>query len=515
MSATNENVSSTSNYLRSNNPGTADGRTAYVAPFWPNSTDLKSFFLEYYAKIVDDGWGNGPCYFLSSGFGGAHAILFGMQKDPTSGLYHPTGNIRRYNTGSTVYDANNINSDSAFGTVAGEWAHWSCAFDASTCLTYCYLNGICTGVISFGTPGTHVRQIQPSDSTQDIYIAGGSNHSMLSMGFAQMRLCDGHAAGGQLYQVGTPEVPFTPDRIMGPMVGGASFAGSPADLLIDATVGAGLVLPDLSRAGRQGDGVRRAALITNTISQGFGGTPVWDYDPLMPCRTDAGTGPFGERARTPTTPPVGAVVYDSFERANATYLNGTSSTTNPQLGSVEVGVNGSKTWSYGLFPGQSNGNPLVWGILCGYAVPLVTNQKSWAAVETGIANMQVSVDAYNNATYTRKRTGLVARFSDTNNFWFLCQANSDASQLFLVKVVAGVETTVSTINASPATTWTTLTLNMNGNTITVKTDANTVYTGSDSFNASATKAGLAKYDYPAPTVSSTFRAKNFTVKAAF
>lgn len=502
------------NFLRSSNPNTNDGQTAYVGPFWPEAVDLKSFFLEYYVRL-DGGWGNGPCYFLSSGNGGAHAILAGVLKDNTSGLYHHIGNIRRFN--GSIYDANNISSDGAFGMSLGEWAHMAYAFDASTCLTYCYLNGICTGVISFGTPGTHVRQIQPSDVARDIYIAGGSNHSMLSAGFAQMRLCDGHAAGGQLYIAGLPEAPFAPDRCMGTHVGGAGGA-SAADLLLDFTVGAGGSVPDQARNGRQGDGIRRAALVTNSIYQGYNGAPVWDYDVNMPCRQTAGVGPFGERPRTPTSPPAGAIVYDSFERNNATYLNGTTGATNPQLGSVEVGINGSKTWNYGVFPGQNNGSTLLFGILCGYAVPLGTASHAWAAVETGTAAHQVSIDAFNGGAYTRKRTGVVARFVDANNFYYVIQASDSANTLYLGKVVNGVETTLNggnPINANPSTTWTTLTLNCNGTTLTVKTDNNVVFTGTDTSLQTGTKAGLCKYDYPAPTVSSTYRAKNFTVKAAF
>jgi hypothetical protein len=284
----------------------------------------------------------------------------------------------------------------------------------------------------------------------------------------------------------------------------------------DFTTGGGLVVMDFAPDGRQADHLRHHAIITNSLANGFGGAPVWDLDPSVPCTASAIIPATGEKVRTPTTPPSGAIVYDSFERTNSTYLNGRSGS-HLQLGSVEVGLVGQKTWSYGVHPGQSNGNPLVFGILCGYAVSLANCQRTFAVVETGVANQQVIVSAFNSSTI-HKRCGLIARFSDANNFIFVYQANDVANALYFGKVAAGVEVYYNAgtpVSCNPSTTWTSLTLNCNGNTLTLQTDGNTIFTTTDSFNNTATKAGLNKYDYPAPTVSSTWRAKDFTVKAAF
>jgi hypothetical protein len=505
-------VSSTvANCLRSNNPTGGDGQTAYVGNFWPIDTDLKSYFLEYYVKLIGDGW-PGTAYFFSSGQGGAHAILAGVNL--SSGTYLLQGNVRRYNTGTTALDNISFTSAAPFGVAIGEWAKIDYSFDANTCTLYAHLNGICVCVQSFGTPGTHVRRIQTSDFAQDMYIAGGSTHSQLSAYFAQMRLFDGHATGGQVYSAGQPEMPYVFDRQLGPTV---LFAPSiKCDLGFDFTTGGGLVVTDFAPDGRQADHLRHHAIITNSLANGFGGAPVWDLDPSVPCTASAIIPATGEKVRTPTTPPSGAIVYDSFERTNSTYLNGRSGS-HLQLGSVEVGLVGQKTWSYGVHPGQSNGNPLVFGILCGYAVSLANCQRTFAVVETGVANQQVIVSAFNSSTI-HKRCGLIARFSDANNFIFVYQANDVANALYFGKVAAGVEVYYNAgtpVSCNPSTTWTSLTLNCNGNTLTLQTDGNTIFTTTDSFNNTATKAGLNKYDYPAPTVSSTWRAKDFTVKAAF
>ena len=151
-------------------------------------------------------------------------------------------------------------------------------------------------------------------------------------------------------------------------------------------------------------------------------------------------------------PPAGALVFDSFSRANSTYTFGGHG----GLSSTESGSAGIQVWQ----TNQAAANPQPFGILNSRAV-LLANSTAVAWVPTGSAtgDVDVRVNRYTGRWGSGIHTGLSFRVVDANNFFFAYTADSGGNpNIKIVRVgyyLNGQRVDLTSGEAMPSN-WTTL-----------------------------------------------------------
>jgi hypothetical protein len=152
--------------------------------FWPPFVDYGHFFWEFWAMPGDDAAGR---YMISDGYGGAHAILFGVANLNSSepGRYQLLGNIW-YGAGLTYFGGDQ-------GPAPREWGHFAAGWDGKYIVTY--FDGVPVGKTAYTgprvTPG-------PAGGCGRLFIRG-SDHSNFDGRIAELRGGEEQAALDEAY----------------------------------------------------------------------------------------------------------------------------------------------------------------------------------------------------------------------------------------------------------------------------------------------------------------------------
>lgn len=427
--------------------------------FWQEGVSLGHFFWEFWAM---PGAGAGATYMLSDGYGGAHALLFGVGSFSSS-------EPNRYELLGNIFDGVKYNNyfGSDQGPAIGEWAHIAVGWDGQNIITY--YNGVPVGKTPFVGP----RRTPGIGGGGGRLLIGGSDHSNFVGRIAQVR---GYEDANPREAVpGGVEASFAPQTVF----------GVEGNLLSYYFRSGGIHVPDLSRGY---NALSHAGWVRGTSAGilfdcGDCPPPQFVIDPSAP-NFAANTAPSPVAVPTPAAVPSGALVFDSFSRANSTYLFGSRG----GLGSTEGGSAGTRVWQ----TNQPAGSTQPFGILNSIAV-LLANDAAIAWVQSGSAtgNVDVRCDLRHGRWGRGSDTGLSFRVVDASNFFFAYTTTiSGNQQLKVGYYLNGQRTELATGVAMPVT-WTTLrVVTTNAGEVRVYADGSLVYSATNPFLATATGAGL-------------------------
>jgi len=206
----------------------------------------------------------------------------------------------------------------------------------------------------------------------------------------------------------------------------------------------------------------------------------------------------------PPPTPAGALVFDSFSRANATYTFGNRG----GLGTTETGAVGPLTWQ----TPESAADQKPFGILNGIGV-LLGNSTALTWVNTGAqtGGLDIRVNRWPGRNGTGTNTGLSFRVMDASNYFFAYTTDSIPSPgrqfITLGYYSAGSRTILASV-LTPLS-WTTLrVITGRDGSIQLFTDSTLLYSTSNATLADATGAGLFNNG---PGLGLTNRWDNFTI----
>jgi len=454
-------------------------KTVDYGPFWQEGVDLGHFFWEFWAR---PGPQAGATYMLSDGYGGAHALLFGVGSFNTS-------EVARYELLGNIFDG--VRHDNYFGSdvgpAVGEWAHFAVGWDGQNIITY--YNGVPVGKAPFSGP----RRTPGPGGGGGRLLIGGSDHSNFDGRIAQVRGYEDTNPREGL--PGGVEASFAPQTVFG-------LDGN----LLSYYFRSSLSVADLSHGynGLSHQGIARGTTAGIIFDCGGCPPPQFVTDPSAP-NFATGTPPPPGNTPPAAPPPGGALIFDSFSRANSTYTFGGHG----GLSSTESGSAGIQLWQ----TNQAPANPQPFGVLNARAV-LLANAMAVAWVPTGsvTGNVDVRVNRYTGRWGSGIHTGLSFRVVDANNFFFAYTADSGGTpNNKIVRVgyyLNGQRVDLTTGVAMPSS-WTTLqVITTNSGDLHVYVDAAPVYSTNNPLLATATGAGLYS---DSPGMGLVNRWDNFTV----
>lgn len=433
--------------------------------YWDPGVDLGHFFWEFWAM---PGPNAGATYMLTDGYGGAHALLFGVGSLNTSepNRYQFIGNILN----GVTYE-NYFRSDQ--GPAPGEWGHFAVGWDGQNVITY--FNGVPVGKSPFTGP-----RFSPGIGGGGSWLMiGGSDHSNF----------DGRIAQVRGFEMNNPrEDPTGVDKTLVEATFAPQTIFSRGGNLLSYYFRPSLKLADLSTgySGKSHPGIRRSML--NGYFSGCFGCPLPEFviDPTAPnFATGAAPAPV-QVASAPVTPN-GARIFDSFSRANSTYLFNSPG----GLGSTEGGSAGAQPWQ----TNQNSSSPQPFGILNGRAV-LLANDTYLTWIETGslTGNLDTRVERRPGLAGSGLDTGLSFRVLDDRNFFFAYTsagaAASNPRRLTVGYYLNGQRVDLTSGINLPAS-WTILqVLTKNSGEFKVYANGVLLYTATNSNLANATGVGL-------------------------
>ena len=437
-------------------------KTVDYGNFWPAYTELGPFFWEFWAMPMNDA---GATYMLSDGYGGLHALLFGVASFGSSepGRYEMSGNINDGLSGS----ANIYSFGSDSGPVPNEWGHLAVGWDGQNIITY--FDGVPVGKVPYALP----RQSTGIGNGAGRLLIGGSDHSNFHGRIAQVRGYEG--SNPRMNR--SVESSFTPETVF-------TREGN----LLSYYFTAAPVVADLSRGYLTGShvGVPRGTSAGILGDCGACPPPQFVSDSTAP-NFVTGTAPQPAGVPTPPAIPAGALVFDSFSRPNSTYMFGGKG----GLGSTEGGTAGQQLWQ--MKPGADQLLPF--GILNGHVV-LLGDDTSMCWVNTGTTSgdLDIRVTRWKGRWGSGIDTGLSFRVVDQANYFFAYTSDSIASPgtqfLNVGSFINGVRSMIATGLPIPST-WSTLLVATRGNgNLRVFIDTTQVYSTNITTFASANKAGL-------------------------
>jgi hypothetical protein len=289
-------------------------KTVDYGNFWNEGVNLGHFFWEFWAMPGDNA---GATYLLSDGYGGAHALLFGVGSFNSS-------ESDRYELLGNIFDG--VRFDNYFGSdvgpAAGEWGHFAVGWDGQNIVTY--FNGVPVGKTPFAGP----RRTPGPGGGGGRLLIGGSDHSNFDGRIAQVRGYED--ANPREALPGGVEASFAPETVFRP----------DGNLLSYYFRSGGTAVADLSHGY---NGVSHAGWARGTTAGVIfdcGGCPPPQFvvDPSAP-NFATNTAPSPVSVPSPPAPPVAALVFDSFSRPNSTYVFAGHG----GLGTTEGGSAGIKT----------------------------------------------------------------------------------------------------------------------------------------------------------------------------
>jgi Concanavalin A-like lectin/glucanases superfamily/Carboxypeptidase regulatory-like domain len=434
--------------------------------FWPAFTNLGHFFWEFWAMPGNNA---GATYLLSDGYGGLHALLFGFANFNTSetNRYQLLGNM----SDGSLDASHLVYFGSDQGPSPGEWGHFAVGWDGQNIVTY--MNGVPIGRTAY----TRVRQsVGPGQGSGRLLI-GGSDHSNFQGRIAEVRGFE----GSNPRESTSVESAFAPQTVFAPDGNLLNLYFTPAPYVAD-----------LSRGYVTGAHIGWLRSTLNGVLGQCDGcpTPQFVYDPTAP---NFVTNTPGQPPSAPTPPPTpaNALVFDSFSRANSTYVFGSKG----GLGSTESGSAGVQSWQMG----QDQNQLRPFGILNGVGVVLADSAAvTWVNTGSNTANLQIQVDRKPGRAGSGVSTGLSFRVKDTNNYFFTYTSGSQISPatqtLTLGYYFEGFRTTIASQLPMPAT-WTRLTVvTLSSGSFKVFADSTVVFSGTELVLSQETKAGLYSND---------------------
>ncbi|HEY6247420.1 MAG TPA: carboxypeptidase regulatory-like domain-containing protein [Pyrinomonadaceae bacterium] len=434
--------------------------------FWPAFTNLGHFFWEFWAMPGNNA---GATYLLSDGYGGLHALLFGFANFNTSetNRYQLLGNM----SDGSLDASHLVYFGSDQGPAPGEWGHFAVGWDGQNILTY--MNGVPIGRTAY----TRVRQsVGPGQGSGRLLI-GGSDHSNFQGRIAEVRGFE----GSNPRESSSVESAFAPQTVFAPDGNLLSWYFTPAPYVAD-----------LSRGYITGAHIGWPRSTLNGVLGQCDGcpTPQFVYDSTAP---NFVTNTPAQPASAPTPPPTpaNALVFDSFSRANSTYVFGAKG----GLGSTESGSSGVQIWQMN----QDQNQLRPFGILNGVGVVLADSAAmTWVSTGSNTANLQIQVDRNPGRAGSGVSTGLSFRVKDANNYFFAYTSGNQISQATQTLTVGyyleGVRTTIASQLPMPDT-WTRLTVvTLSSGSFKVIADSTIVFSGTELVLSSETTAGLYSND---------------------
>jgi hypothetical protein len=420
--------------------------------FWPaNGENLGQFLWEFLVRL--DGNSIGQGYIISEGYGGSHAILFGLTPNPSGNIFNGTATTS-FNTADYV---------PVYGS---EWLHTAVGWDGKW--VYLWVNGMCVSLTKFAGP----RQAQGGFG--QLYLLG-SSHSNFQGAIAACRAWE-YPEGGPampLFGAGGSALGAYPANLPAPPL---EYNYPPPRFALNPAAATTLAVPDLGLGynGRLHPGQLYAAY------PGSSGLPKYTYDATLAALLDGY--PYTQTGRpppTPASPPAGAKIFDSFGRADSIPTFGAGS----NLGATEAGSLGPKTWA------EPSGNHLfgVHNHRAVYCGNVAYQWPTWVFADSG--NMDVQVTRANAPGYTPASTadadggpaylnsrdiGLVFRVQDSSNYWRAYPQHDPWNNYCNIECVISGSVSGSTVTWNlPNYTWQTLRIVTSGTAITGYVDNGT------------------------------------------
>jgi len=436
-------------------------KTVDYGQFWQDGVNLGHFFWEFWARPGSQASGT---YLLSDGYGGAHALLFGVGSFGSSeaARYELTGNIFDGVTPVTSFGGD-------VGPTIGEWAHFAVGWDGQNIITY--YNGVPVGKHPFPGP----RRTPGPGGGGGRLLIGGSDHSNFDGRIAQVRGYEDANPREDL--IGGVEASFAPETVFG-------LSGN----FLSYYFRSSLSVADLSHGyhGLSHQGIARGTTAGTLYDCGGCPPPQFVIDPSAP-NFATGTPPPPGNVPPAPPPPGGALIFDSFSRANSTYTFGGHG----GLSSTEGGSAGIQLWQ----TNQAPANPQPFGILNARAV-LLANSMAVAWVPTGspTGDVDVRVNRYTGRFGSGIHTGLSFRVVDSSKFFFAYTTNTvgtpNSMKVHVGYYLHGQRVDLTSGKAIPDN-WTTLiVITKRSGDLKVYVDSALVYSTNNPLLADATGAGL-------------------------
>ena len=428
--------------------------------FWPANTPLGHFFWEFWAQPGENA---SATYLISDGYGGAHALLFGLG-------FFGGSESKRYELFGDMWDGSDVTYFSSDeGPAVGEWGHFAVGWDGSQVITY--FNGVPVGRSPFAGP-----RISPGPAGGGgRLLIGGSDHSNLVGRIAQVR---GYEERNPREGISVTSA-FAPEAVFSAEGNYLGYFFRPSQNTADVS--------DYYH-GRAHPGRLRGTLPPYGLLSICPDCPLPKFviDPTAPDFTNS---PVNNSATivAGTSTPAGALIFDSFSRANSTYTFGQGG-----LGTTEGGSAGAQKWQLS----QTTTGLKPFGILNGRAVVL-TNEMALAWVLTGSStgNLDIQVSRHVGRWGSGLDTGIAFRVHDSQNFFFAYTSGNpddpaNTRKLSVGYYLNGVRTLLAS-DVSVTASWTVLevTTNKHGE-IALSTDNRTVYSTNSSIMVNAAGAGL-------------------------
>lgn len=405
-----------------------------VVDLWPggfvgNTDGKQGWLMEFIAGAED--WSEG--YLISDGYGGAHYIL----DCPTTGNYW-------YGGGSISMASFDI-PPAYSASPLSYYAVGECKDASGVRWLVRWCNGIVIARMKLPDQ-TAVHSVPALGGNNSVAYFSGSDHSMISARFFGIRYFDTKWPYGD----GTGFVAFTPPREFSSSVfdGTSAFVQANGLWLVGpAAASKSNVVADGSPGlnNNASSAIPRAAIVqsitaigsANNLARndlpGYQPGPSLEYVTGTPVDPTVITPSWPDRGLIPPAAPAGALVFDSFSRAdkdlwhgiyNESYFNGTKQKTTsllPGLGQTEGGSLGVLDWEYYVLD-AINTNIAPWGIFNGRAVPLVSaSAKSVACIESGLTDgdLRLEMGIVPSAAFQWSLLAGVWRVVDEGNFWIL------------------------------------------------------------------------------------------------
>lgn len=351
-------------------------------------------------------------YIVSAGYGGAHAVLFGVQR--INDKYQITGNFHSLLNGQYT----NYSFTSNPTLLTNKWYQLSVEVNGSVITTF--IDGVPQNRNSF--QGQRIAAPVQGDPYGGLLYIAGSDHLNFIGSIGQVRIIEGNAIyAGNGFERQISLFLSNLSRTTG--------------LSVEATF-----LADYAKCGSfvtdESNGYRGKRFPGAYTTQNLP-YPQCVRDPSYPLFRDANyTEPTGE---APATPPSGATVFDSFNRADTVDLK--------VLGRTDVG---NQYWQH-QYPFAIQADSAAY-----------TGQNYYAvATVNGASDGTLSVDRVGQA-----ETGLVFRSGANGLFQVFTQGN----EIIVFKWVGSGLTTYS----APTGAWQRLTVTMNGQNIAISTGAGSI-----------------------------------------
>ena len=401
---------------------------------YPVGVNFKKCFYEFWVKPYDSAE-----YVISTGYGGSHVALFGFGGG-TSGKMMLAGNM--------YYNGSPIVSLSGQDTIPTNTVHnIAFAYDGA------YITTFVDGVPSKRTAYTGFRNCTNSPADVDLFI-GGSDHSRF----------DGIIYKARGFETFNDDIPIGVTTPYFPKLSWQS--GNNPYFQWDFTSPSNVFLGGTGLLGKLVTGVRNVGANYNEFGAYAQGDTI-NFPQIV-------QSVMYQSAYTGSVPsiPGSAKVFDSFSRHDE--VPAWSSI--PTLDSTEGGTVGKKKWNLNL----SNASYYA-GVIHNNAYFSLSN---FAYVDAGSANDSIIITKA--STLSEQGVSVVARRSSSDTYVIL-ENDATSNTAILYKYISGVPTSLGSFSS---TTFTTITLVVNGTLANVYKDGVIQISGADISGTSGNNVGF-------------------------